>query len=210
MMVSNDIDDIKEFIDELRGMCYKAEKMLDISLQGFSKHSIKLIEKAEKLSKELHYEEVDFAAGLVEKAKSLGSDSEKKHLMGLVSVGNHIEMIEDNVLRLLNCIKTKVNESMLFSEKAVDELDYLFSNTRDVLKNTGDALATENKAIIKHVLDTEASLSQVADTYEIEHEDRLVSGLCTPKASVLYLDMVNSIKEINWHIKQVLERIFSN
>lgn len=200
----------KEFIDELKTMCLKAEEMLDISLQGFAKHSVKLIDKAEKLGKELHYKEVGFAADLVEKAKLLDSEEDKRYLMGLVSVGNHIEMIEDNVLNLLRCIKQKVDDSLLFSEKAVDELDFLFASTRDILKSTGDALVTENKTIIKHILDSEASLSQKADDFEVGHEERLISGVCTPKASSLYLDMVNSIKEINWHVKQVLERIFAD
>lgn len=203
-------NELKQYVSLLSKLCYKAEEMLRISIKGFEKHSIKLIEEAERLAREIHYEEVDLASNLVGKAKTIDSTEYKKYIMGLISVGSHIELIEDNVLKLLRIMRAKIDESVLFSDKAVDELEYLFTKTKEILKNTGDALVTENKTLAKHVLDEEAALRQKACDFEIVHEDRLISGVCAPKASKLYIDMVNVTREVNWHIRQVLERIFTD
>lgn len=203
-------DELKPFVNLLSDLCCKAERMLGISIEGFKKHSVGLIDDAERLGKEIHYEQVSFTADLIAKSKLASSPEVKKYIMGLITEGNHIELIEDNVLKLLGIIRIKVDESVLFSDKAVSELDCLFSNTTDVLKSTGDALKTENRALVRHILEEEAALRNKACEYEEVHEDRLISGVCAPKASKLYLDMVNSIREINWHIGQVLERIFAN
>ena len=203
--LDNEIEDITKALSK---MFYKTEEMLDLSINGFTKNRINFINDAERLGKEIYSEEEELESTIVNKAKLVESVKEQRYLMGLVSAGTHIKKIGDNVIDILGCIKIKVSDSMLFSEKAVDELDYLFLNTKDILKNTGDALVTKNKTLVKHILETESSLRQKACNFEIVHEERLISGVCVPKASSLYLSMVNSIRDVNWHIRQVLERLF--
>ncbi len=208
--IENVSDEVKSFVGKLSKMCYKTEEMMDLCIKGFNKHSIKFVEKAEQLGKEIHHEEADLALMLVDKAKLLDSEDEKRYMAGLVSVGSHIEKIENNVINILKCIKTKINDSMLFSDKAVVELTELFEKTRDVLKSTADALVTENEALVKHSFDLESNVRQRACEFEVVHEERMISGVCVPKASSLYLDMVNSVREVNWHIREVLERVFGS
>ncbi len=203
-------DELKALADTLVQMCYKAADILSDSIDGFSKHNIKLVNEAEKKGKELHYEEADIVAKLVAKAKVTSSTKLKKYISGLITVGSHIELMEDNVLSLLSTIRTKIEESMLFSDKAVDELNFLFKNTKGILKSTADALVTQNRILGKQILIEEEAIRQKACDYETVHEDRMISGVCVPKASKLYIDMVNSIREINWHVRQVLERMFAD
>ena len=202
--------ELEELGEKLSKMCYKASEILGGCIDGFLKHNIELINKSEKQGKELHYEETDIVNTLVEKAKLTSSAKERKYISGLITVGNHIELIEDNVLNLLGSIRKKIEDSMLFSDKAVDELNYLFSNTKGILKSTADALVTKNRIIGKHILAEEEEVRQKACNFETVHEDRMISGVCVPDASRLYIDMVNSIREINWHVRQVLERMFAD
>lgn len=201
--------ELKELEDKLTKMCYKATEIMGLSIEGFTKNSVESVKKAEKQSKELHYEEADIVTKLVEKAKQTSLLKHRKYISGLITVGSHIELIEDNVLKLLSVIHKKIEESVLFSDKAVDELNYLFSNTKGILKSTADSLVTNNRILAKHILIEEEALRQKACDFETVHEDRMISGVCVPKASRLYIDMVNSIREINWHVRQVLERMFA-
>lgn len=203
-------DELAALGKTLSNMCYKATEILSDSIDGFLKNNIELVNKAEKQGKELHYEEAEIVTKLIAKAKLTSSAKEKKYISGLITVGNHIELIEDNVLKLLVAIRKKIEESLLFSDKAVDELNYLFSNTKGILKSTADALVTKNRIIGKHILEEETIVRQKACDFETVHEDRMISGVCVPQGSRLYIDMVNSIREINWHVRQVLERIFAD
>lgn len=201
--------ELEELTVSLSKLCYKAAEILGMSIEGFTRHSIKIIDDTEKLSKELHYEETGLVAKLLTKAKMTSSGKQKKYISGLITIGNHIELIEDNVLNLLSTIRKKVEEAILFSDKAVDELNFLYSNTKGIIKSTADALVTKNRILAKHILEEEATLREKACAYEAVHEDRMVSGVCVPEASKLYIDMVNSIREINWHARQVIERMFA-
>ena len=210
--VSGDIlekyDELREFVDSLSKLFFKAEEMMGLTMSGFKKHDRKILEKAEILGKEIHDEEVNLTSSLLERAKTVDSPELKVVLSRLVSKGSHIELIEDNVLKLLMAVRKKVDEAILFSDKAVDELDLLFSSTKDILKSTGDALVTKNRALVQHVLEKEKALSQKALEFEVVHDDRLISGVCAPAASKLYIDMTNAVREINWHVRQVLGKLF--
>ncbi len=201
-------DELAEFVDSLSSLFVKAEEMMGLTMSGFKKHDRKILEKAELLGKEIHEEEISLTSSLLEKAKTVSSPELKGILSRLISKGSHIELIEDNVLKLLKAVRNKVDGSILFSDKAVDELDLLFSSTKDILKSTGDALVTKNKALVQHVLEKEKALSKKALEFEIVHDDRLISGICAPQASKLYIDMTNAVREINWHVRQVLDRLF--
>jgi Na+/phosphate symporter len=37
---------------------------------------------------------------------------------------------------------------------------------------------------------------QLADDFDIIHQDRLISGVCVPQASYLYVDMTDSLKRM--------------
>jgi len=48
----------------------------------------------------------------------------------------------------------------------------------------------------------------IADTYSEEHDDRLIKGVCQPKSSSLYLNIVDSLSKVVWHIRQAVDRLF--
>lgn len=65
---------------------------------------------------------------------------------------------------------------------------------------------TKNDVLVKHLTDKYASLNQIVDAYSQEHEDRLIKGICQPKSSSLYLNIVDSLMKVVWHMKQAVDR----
>ena len=43
--------------------------------------------------------------------------------------------------------------------------------------------------------------------YATLHEERLIEGLCLPVASSLYINMLDSIKNIAWHAKEIATKL---
>ena len=86
----------------------------------------------------------------------------------------------------------------------------LFKETLDLLKTAGDAILTKNEVLKKYVADKYVSLSQTVDAYSEEHEDRLIKGVCQPKSSSLYLNIVDSLLKVVWHEKQAVDRLFGS
>src|SRR3989338_4202319 len=123
---------------------------------------------------------------------------------------NEIHKLGEEIIASLSdvSVKTKVNEDLLFSDKAIGELKYLSENTREVIKNAGDAFLTKNQFLLGHALEKGSHLNEIADSYALEHEERLIEGVCMPKASPVFLNMLECIVRLNWYTMMALKKFF--
>jgi Na+/phosphate symporter len=46
----------------------------------------------------------------------------------------------------------------------------------------------------------------IAD-YDVVHQNRLISGVCMPKASYLYIDITDSLKRISRGLVDLVEKV---
>ena len=198
--------DLKGLLERISGMCFKVESMLSLCMDGFMKHKTKLIDDAKKVSQAIHDEENELISLLSNKAAK--SEMDKDLIKSMMAVIGHIEMATNGLDGILQNVKIKVNEGVLFSDKGVNEISHVFKETLDILKAAGDAILTKNEVLKKYVADKYVSLSQTVDAYSEEHEDRLIKGVCQPKSSSLYLNIVDSLMKIVWHVKQAVDRLF--
>jgi Na+/phosphate symporter len=120
-----------------------------------------------------------------------------------VGVPAHIGRIGDGLSRISESITSKIKGEVLFSDKATGELDYLFGRTRDILVNARDMILAPNTLVARHMAESALAVERMADEYSTLHEERLIEGLCTPKASQMYLQMLDAFKTISWHSKEL-------
>ncbi|MEJ2191305.1 MAG: hypothetical protein P8Y39_03005 [Nitrospirota bacterium] len=123
--------------------------------------------------------------------------------MKYAGLPSHIERIGENLGRIAQAIKGKIAENILFSDKAISELEYLFGRVRDMMANTKDMILARNTLVARHLEESEKALESTANVYATLHEERLIEGLCMPRASSLYLEMIESFKGIAWHCKEI-------
>lgn len=109
-----------------------------------------------------------------------------------------------DILRLANQVENKVNNKVLFSEDAVKEMNDIMKRTGDLLPHVADALRTCNELITRHVEKEVDELRGNASGSTVLHEDRLCKGACHPKASVIYLQMLQHLQDILWHCKALV------
>jgi Na+/phosphate symporter len=175
-------------------------------MDGFMKHKIQLVDEAKKVSQAIHEEENELISLLSNKAAKSNTDGEL--IKSMMAVIGHLEMATNGLDSILQHVKIKVNEGVLFSDKGVSEISHIFRETLDMVKTAGDTIMTKNEVLRKYVIDKYASLAQIVDAYSEEHEDRLIKGVCQPKSSSLYLNIVDSLVKVVWHMKQAVERLF--
>lgn len=206
MYTVNLSSDLKGVLERIRGMCFKVELILSLVMDGFMKHKIQLVDEAKKVSQAIHEEENELISVLSNKAAKSNMDGEL--IKSMMAVIGHIEMATNGLDGILQHVKIKVNEGVLFSDKGVSEISHIFRETLDMVKTAGDAIMTKNEVLKKYVIDKYTSLAQTVDAYSEEHEDRLIKGVCQPKSSSLYLNIVDSLVKVAWHMKQAVERLF--
>jgi Na+/phosphate symporter len=208
MAIPNVSGDIKSVLERIGGMCFKAESILNLCMDGFVKHKVDLIDEAMKVSPAIRTEGNELRKLLSDKAKEPYVN--KELIKSLMSIVSSIEMAVTGLDSVLQHVRAKISEGVLFSDKAVGEIRHLFKETLDILKTAGDTLVTRNEVLMKYVVDKCKNLDKIVKSYAEEHEERLIKGLCQAQASPVYLNIMDSIMTVVWHVKQALVKLFES
>ncbi len=175
-------------------------EMINLTYDGFIKHKKSFLNEAEKIGKTIHQFEKDFTSDIVK-------EGNKESVRLLISIAGHIERIGDCIENVIKTVHTKVAEGTLFSDKAVSELNYLFNSVKDIIRDTKDIIVTLNPVLIEHTISIGNKVNQMADEFSTLHEERLVTGICHPKHSSMYLDMLDNLRMVIWHVKEAVKKL---
>ncbi len=191
--------------DEICEMCRQTVEMLALTWEGFRKQDIGPLQPAEKLGKQIHQREKALTELVVKRPAAQGDLSETEQ--ELVFVPLHLERIGDNVESLVKAIKTMVQEGIPFTERAMREVNALFEKAIELTECVGDFVRTKNKVLVKHIAEEGQRYEEMANEYALAHQQRLIEGLCMAKASSLFVAILDYLRGIEWHIRQIGSRL---
>jgi Na+/phosphate symporter len=101
----------------------------------------------------------------------------------------------------------KVESNILLSEKALKEIEHIFGLILDQHRDVKDLVLTRNPHLKHTIKEEKEKIIRAADEYAIVHEERLIAGVCMPKASYLYLDIIESFKRIAKGVNDFAEKV---
>jgi phosphate:Na+ symporter len=125
----------------------------------------------------------------------------------LILFPGKLERIGDFLESVANCAQIRARDGIPFSDKAMAELKELFESFIALLQRFSEAILNPDKEILKDILNKEQALAQMAVDFALAHEERLIDGTCVPKASSLYLDILDSVKNSGDHIRSMAESL---
>ncbi len=190
---------VKDLKKDIYLIMHKAQEMLELTEDAFMKSKIASLDKAEELAKEIYAKEDALTAAL---AKMATSNPEARTML---SAPAHIEKIATSIKRITENIRTRIKDGLLFSDKAIHESGTMFSKSREVLKKAGEAAVTGgNTDSVQKEAD---AIIKMADDYATAHEERLVTGECSPKASSTYLCMLYAFEDLAAHTKDAVRKL---
>ena len=192
---------IKDLKKDIYLMLHKALEMLELAEDAFVKNKVSALDQAEELIKEIQVKEDHLTASL---SKTAASSADARAILGVPA---HIEKVAFNLRRLMDGIRTKITDSLLFSDKAIQETGTLFAKAKEVLKKSGDASVTSNAAVAAAVTTAADEVVKLSERYATSHEDRLVTGECSPKTSSTYLCILYSFEDVVSHAKEVVKKM---
>ncbi|MBI5443914.1 MAG: hypothetical protein HY900_22235 [Deltaproteobacteria bacterium] len=176
-------------------------QMLALTYEGFIRHRRAALESAEGLASQVH----DFEKGFAERVIREGREKAGARL--LLALAAHVERIGDCVESVIRSVRAKIDEGTLFSDKAVQELTQVFDSTKDILRNIKDTALTGNPILLEHVVASSDKLSETAAEFATQHQERLISGVCQPKHSSLYLDIIDNLRSSAWHAREMAMKV---
>lgn len=192
---------IKDLKKDIYLMLHKSLEMLELAEDAFVKNKISALDQAEELAKEIQVKEDHLTEAL---SRISSSNTDARVILGVPA---HIEKVAYNLRRLTDGIRTKISDALLFSDKAIQEAGSLFTKSKDILKKAGDASVTSGASVSEAVIREADEVVRLADTFATSHEDRLVTGECSPKASSTYLCILYSFEDVVSHAKEVVKKL---
>jgi Na+/phosphate symporter len=126
-------------------------------------------------------------------------EAERSVLLRLLSILNHMEIIDENIGGLASPIEKKVKDGVLFSDKAVIQTNYLFDQHAGIIRSVLDVIKTDNDFLKKFVFEEGRKLIQASQDFATEHEDRMIEGLCLPQAAPIFLAILDKMRSIGQH-----------
>jgi Na+/phosphate symporter len=191
---------VKDLKKEIYLLMHKAQEMLELAQDGFMKNRLSSLDQADELAREIHTKEDILTSTL---AKMASTNSEAR---ALLSVPSHIEKIASGIKRITESSRARIREGMLFSDKAVNETGKLFIVAKDVLKKSGEVAVTGAQAAVATAVADADAMERMANSFATAHEDRLVTGECSPKSSSTYLCILYAFEDMGAHIKSSVQR----
>ncbi len=160
------------------------------------------LEDAGRLARLLHQQEQALIHRMIKAPGEAGSLDEEA-----IFVPMHLERVADNIELLGAAVGRMIREGILFTDRASGEVRRLFGTILELLEGLRDALRTGNRTLVRYVQDAGRSCEAQANEFALFHEQRLIEGVCQPKASSVYLAMLDHLRGIEWHARQVAEKL---
>ena len=195
----------REISGKMIEICRSLSEMLEMTFQAFRKSTEKSIKEAEEIRKEAQRNSSELTRFLV--AKSSAAATGKEWVKPHISIVSSFDRIGYNIDGILDRLKKKVQEQMLFTDRAVKEINDIFQEAMNLLENLPDLILTQNKLLAQQMGEKGKLILKIADQYSEEHEQRLIEGVCVPKSSPLYLDILFSLKGIIVHILEISGKV---
>ena len=189
------------YVDLIHSMVERLEEAMSLLYNGFIYSQNIPLESALEYVEWVKEREKELTPELVERASS------DEIARVYTSIPGHLERIASNIEHIIRIVEQKNRENILFSDKAVSEMNFLFNRIKEVLSNLSDLVLARNKYLANYIIESEAEIERTANEFSTLHEERLIEGVCMPRASGIYVIILDSLKRIAWNAKEIAAKL---
>ena len=197
---SHELDNIGKALDQ---MSHEAEVMTSKVFDALIKNKMKPLDDAEKIGSKIELE----AKQLMQTILSADDQSTMIDSAAVIEVSGELQKIIYSVDKMIGAIRSKIDEGILFSDRAVVELKDFFSAVIDGFNNIHVLVLTHNPVLADHIINNVKLFEEKGRKYAEEHEERMIKGVCLPKSSLVYLIILESLKDTLRFIKGIAKAI---
>jgi len=188
---------VNHLIKEMSELGRQTDACLSLLQAAFINYSLDQLKECREKVGEIRKVEIELAVKVTDAAK------QNADMKQYVLVPQHILRIAENIDLMAEMTGKKMKENILFSERAITEATFLLQRLKEIIMSASDLLFCENTILNSYVEESEANLVKTCIEYATQHEERLIEGLCLPVSSSIYLTMLDCIRNIAWHAKEI-------
>jgi Na+/phosphate symporter len=197
----------KEIKEKMILVCQSLMRMLELAFEGFRRPTEESFKEAEEFEDKIHEYSSELTGFIISKSPS--SEKGREWAKPYLSIASSFDRMTYNIEGILDRVRGKSENHILFSDQAVKEVNGAFQEAMRLLENLPNLFTTESKSIAQRIGEEGRSMFKIADGYSEEHEERLIDGICVPKHSPIYLGIIESLKRVMVHTLEVSGKVVS-
>ncbi|MGE5361750.1 MAG: PhoU domain-containing protein [Bacteroidales bacterium] len=178
----------------------QAIRMLEISRELFMKQRRELIAEVLALGQKVHKVEKQLTGQLA------GDHPDADRIF----VAMHFERIGDCLESFAKAVGRLMDDGIVMTDRANREIDTLLAKNIELLEAARDIIRSGSALLIRFVLTEGPAFEALANEYSAFHEQRLIQGLCQPKASSVYLAIVDYLRGVEQHTRAIVSKLASS
>jgi len=180
----------RELTDRICKLFDETQPILTNIYKGFAGQKLSLLKESRSKFRETWKNRLPAVEKLIEDKDK--NEAEKK----FVTLLPHLQRVALAIDSLLDKMEAKVDTHTLFSQKALDEIKQLMVAVGTEFNDVKDYCITKNPVLKEQIRVDMEKVRKMVDDFEMVHQNRLITGVCMPKASYLYIDMTDSLKRM--------------
>jgi Na+/phosphate symporter len=191
----------RDFISSIYALGKEIEECHGLLYNVFVSQSIRIADEAEEKIGRIK----DASAGL--SSEMIESCGEDEKMRPYCTVPSHFERMASNYEIILRALRRKIKDNLLFSDRAISEVNFLLNRLREILSTLSEFILARNTFTAKYLIESEKDLEKMASEYATLHEERLIEGTCLPRSSGVYIMILDSVKRIAWNVRAIAEKL---
>lgn len=178
-------------------------KNLETSKQAFVNKDEKLTQKVFEEEKRINRLEKDILGYLVQLLNAPLSDQQHLTVTTLLNTINDLERVGDHADNIAEFAQYRIDNKVLLSDNAIDELVVMFDKVQNAYKKTLEAFKTADEKTARFVLDCEVEIDKMEKRYRTNHIQRLNEGCCQGDAGIVFLDVISNLERVADHASNI-------
>lgn len=188
---------------ELVRMGEMVESMLNDVMMSFIQNDLNTLKNVYLKEEVVNTLEKEITKYLVLISQRSLSPIQSKRLTDLMNIVNDIERVGDHAENLAELAEEKINEKLPFSEKALNELKFMFSKVQFSLNKSISALKNRDIKLAREVALKENEIDKIEKELRANHINRLNQGVCYPESGVIFLDLISNLERVGDHANNI-------
>ena len=163
------------------------------------------VEEINRNEEVLDYLNKEITSCLVE-VRGLDLNEKDAHMVGsLFHVVNDWERVGDHAINVLDAARSRQEQEIKFSSKAVAELENLSAMVMEQLTTATELFnaQSDDAETIQAVEAKEQEIDDLTEALRIHHVERVKNKKCSAKNGMLYLDILTNLERIGDHAENI-------
>ncbi len=124
-------------------------------------------------------------------------------ITNFIDIAGDIERIGDHSENLAEFYEYKVENNIPFSQRAMQEFEYMMDTVIRAVKYAIESFEKENPQLAAEVRDLEKQIDAMQKDYRRKHIERLNRGICAPEAGIIFIDILSNLERVGDHAHNI-------